>query len=97
MKSVNELSQAIETLETRNAFQDDIIEQLNHELSVHQGQIAELKQQVALIANRIKENMPEQLGAEEVEPPPPHYYSVFTLIKNRLIQRYYLIVKLVFI
>tara|TARA_R110000787_G_scaffold90258_1_gene190752 strand:+ start:761 stop:982 length:222 start_codon:yes stop_codon:yes gene_type:complete len=73
VKSVNELSQAIETLETRNAFQDDIIEQLNHELSVHQGQIAELKQQVALIANRIKENMPEQLGAEEVEPPPPHY------------------------
>ena len=73
MKSVNELSQAIETLETRNAFQDDIIEQLNHELSVHQGQIAELKQQVALIANRIKDNSPEQLGAEEVEPPPPHY------------------------
>tara|TARA_R110000737_G_scaffold304272_1_gene311556 strand:- start:651 stop:872 length:222 start_codon:yes stop_codon:yes gene_type:complete len=73
VKSVNELSQAIETLETRNAFQDDIIEQLNHELSVHQGQIAELKQQVALIANRIKDNSPEQLGAEEVEPPPPHY------------------------
>lgn len=73
MKSVNELSQAIETLETRNAFQDDIIEQLNHELSVHQGKIAELKQQVALIANRIKDNSPEQLGAEEVEPPPPHY------------------------
>ena len=73
MKSTNELAQAIETLETRNAFQDDVIEQLNHELSIHQGQIAELKQQVALLANRLKENTPDQQGKEEVEPPPPHY------------------------
>lgn len=73
MQSINELSQAIETLETRNAFQDDIIEQLNHELSIHQGQIAELKQQIALLANRIKDNSPGQQGKDEVEPPPPHY------------------------
>ena len=73
MKSTNELAQAIETLETRNAFQDDVIEQLNHELSIHQGQIAELKQQVALLANRLKESTPDQQGKEEVEPPPPHY------------------------
>ena len=73
MKSTNELAQAIETLETRNAFQDDVIEQLNHELSIHQGQIAELKQQVALLANRLKENTPDQQGKEEIEPPPPHY------------------------
>ncbi len=73
MKSTDELSQAIETLETRNAFQDDVIEQLNNELSIHQSDIAELKQQVALLANRIKENTPDQLGEDEVEPPPPHY------------------------
>tara|TARA_R110002111_G_scaffold255037_1_gene321022 strand:+ start:39 stop:260 length:222 start_codon:yes stop_codon:yes gene_type:complete len=73
VKSTNELAQAIETLETRNAFQDDVIEQLNHELSIHQGQIAELKQQVSLLANRLKENTPDQQGKEEVEPPPPHY------------------------
>lgn len=73
MKSVNELTQAIEALETRNAFQDDVIEQLNHELSIHQGQIAELRHQVSLLANRMKENSPEQSGKEEIEPPPPHY------------------------
>jgi len=69
----NELKQAIETLETRNAFQDDVIDQLNHEITIHQGQIAELKQQLALLANRIKENTPDQQGKEEIEPPPPHY------------------------
>ncbi|MFT6902948.1 MAG: SlyX protein, partial [Colwellia sp.] len=54
-------------------FQDDIIEQLNHEITLHQRQLAELKQQVSLLANRIKDNTPEQDGKEEVEPPPPHY------------------------
>ncbi|MGB1263609.1 MAG: SlyX family protein [Cognaticolwellia sp.] len=73
MKSENELVQAIEALETRNAFQDDVIEQLNHEISIHQGQIAELQRQLTLLANRIKENTPDQQDKEEVEPPPPHY------------------------
>ena len=73
MKSVNELEQAIETLETRNAFQDDVIEQLNHELSVHQSQIAELKQQLSLIAKRMKDNVSSPQGEETIEPPPPHY------------------------
>ena len=73
MNTSNELKQAIETLETRNAFQDDVIDQLNHEITIHQGQIAELKQQLALLANRIKENTPDQQGKEEIEPPPPHY------------------------
>ena len=73
MKSVNEIEQAIESLETRNAFQDDIIEQLNHELSVHQSEIAELKQQLNLIAKRLKENTSSSQGKEEIEPPPPHY------------------------
>ncbi|WP_223270265.1 SlyX family protein [Colwellia sp. C1TZA3] len=73
MKSVNELTQAIEMLETRNAFQDDLIEQLNQEITIHQSQLAELQHQVAIIANRIKENTPDQQDKEEVEPPPPHY------------------------
>jgi SlyX protein len=73
VKSVNELTQAIEMLETRNAFQDDLIEQLNQEITVHQSQLAELQHQVAIIANRIKENTPDQHDKEEVEPPPPHY------------------------
>jgi SlyX protein len=73
VKSVNELTTAIEMLETRNAFQDDLIEQLNQEITIHQSQLAELKHQVTIMANRMKENTPDQQGKEEVEPPPPHY------------------------
>jgi SlyX protein len=72
-QSVELLEQSIEALESRNAFQDDIIEQLNHELAIHQEQIADLKLQLQLIANRIKDNAPNDSGKEEIEPPPPHY------------------------
>ena len=73
MELENELNIRIEALEVRNAFQDDVIEKLNQELSVHQTEITELKQQLTLIANKIKENTPTQSLTEEVEPPPPHY------------------------
>jgi len=71
--SIEQMSHSIEALESRNAFQDDIIEQLNHELTIHQEQIAELKVQLQLVANRIKDNTSDPLSKQEVEPPPPHY------------------------
>ncbi len=67
-------AEKLETLESRNAFQDDVIEQLNNELSLHQKEIAELKYQLKLIANRLKENGNGQgASKDEIEPPPPHY------------------------
>lgn len=71
--TIEHLEKSIESLETRNAFQDDIIEQLNKELSIHQEEIFELKQQLKLIANRIKDAQSTNAGKEEIEPPPPHY------------------------
>ncbi len=73
MMSVVELEKCIEALESRNAFQDDVIEQLNCELAIHQAQITELKVQLQLIARRLKDNTPDQGSVEEIEPPPPHY------------------------
>lgn len=71
--SIEELEHSIEALESRNAFQDDVIEQLNHELSIHQEEIANLKLQLKLIANRIKDSTASQANTQEIEPPPPHY------------------------
>jgi len=73
MTAIKELEKSIEALESRNAFQDDIIEQLNSELAVHQAQISALKEQLQLIANRIKDANPQQDDQLSVEPPPPHY------------------------
>jgi SlyX protein len=72
-KTIIKLQESMEALESRNAFQDDMIEQLNNELAVHQSEISELKSQLTLIANRVKENAPGQSESQDIEPPPPHY------------------------
>ncbi len=67
------LEQRIDALEARNAFQDDVIEQLNEEITIHQSQIAELQENMKTIAMRLKESASSNDGKQEVEPPPPHY------------------------
>jgi SlyX protein len=71
--TINVLEERINALESRNLFQDDVIEQLSEELAVHQAQIAELKEQIQLVANRLKDAGNFSSSKEEVEPPPPHY------------------------
>jgi len=72
-KSIYILEERINALESRHLFQDDVIEQLSEELTVHQAQIAELKEQIQLVANRLKDAGSMSSGKNEVEPPPPHY------------------------
>ena len=71
--NIEKIEPRIDALESRNAFQDDIIEQLNEELSIHQAEIASLKEQLSFLAKRIKDNTPSDNEINAVEPPPPHY------------------------
>lgn len=72
-KYIKILEERIDSLESRNVFQDDAIDQLSEELAVHQSELAELKQQIQLVANRVKDAGNVSSSQEEVEPPPPHY------------------------
>jgi len=72
-KNICILEERIDSLESRNLFQDDVIEQLSEELTVHQTQIAELKAQIQLVANRLKDAGSMSSSKDEIEPPPPHY------------------------
>ncbi|OUR61809.1 slyX protein [Colwellia sp. 39_35_sub15_T18] len=72
-KTIYILEERINALESRNLFQDDTIEQLSEELAVHQVQLAELKEQIQLVANRLKDAGSLSSDKEEIEPPPPHY------------------------
>ena len=72
-KNICVLEERINALESRNLFQDDVIEQLSEELTIHQAKIAELKEQLKLVANRLKDAGNMSSDNEEVEPPPPHY------------------------
>jgi SlyX protein len=70
---IQQLEERIDSLESRNVFQDDVIDQLSEELAAHQHEISDLKHQIQLVANRIKDAGSLSGDAEEVEPPPPHY------------------------
>ena len=70
---VQQLEERVDALESRNVFQDDVIDQLSEELAAHQHEIAELKQQIQLVANRLKDAGSLSGEKEEIEPPPPHY------------------------
>ena len=70
---IQQLEERIDALESRNVFQDDVIEQLSEELAAHHHEISELKHQIQLVANRLKDAASLSSDAEEVEPPPPHY------------------------
>ena len=72
-ENINKLEERIIALESRNSFQDDVIEQLSEELAVHQAQLSELKEQIQLVANRLKDAGNMSSDKNEIEPPPPHY------------------------
>jgi len=72
-ENINRLEERISALESRNSFQDDVIEQLSEELAVHQAQLSELKEQIQLVANRLKDAGSMSSDKNEIEPPPPHY------------------------
>lgn len=70
---VQQLEERVDSLESRNVFQDDVIDQLSEELAAHQHELSELKHQLQLVANRLKDAGSLSGDAEEIEPPPPHY------------------------
>lgn len=72
-KEIDKLEERINALESRNIFQDDVIEQLSEELAIHQTLMSELKEQIQLVANRLKDAGSISSDKDEIEPPPPHY------------------------
>jgi SlyX protein len=72
VERVELIENRLNDLESRNLFQDDVIEQLSAELAVHQTQIAEMKGQLQLMATRIKEASAGQ-GVNQGVELPPHF------------------------
>ena len=77
MSHINEqnkhLEDRIAELESRLAFQDDTIEQLNQALATQQQDMDKLRHQMGLIATRMKEMVVSQIASQSEETPPPHY------------------------
>jgi SlyX protein len=60
-------------LETKVAFQDDLVEELNRIVAAQQQQIDLLQQQVQLLYDQIRSLAPSNLALPTEEERPPHY------------------------
>jgi SlyX protein len=71
MSDTKALSDRIDVLETRLAFQDETIETLNQTITAQWQQIDTLTRQVAALNERLQEAESNAPGA--TDEPPPHY------------------------
>jgi len=61
----------LEMLETKVAFQEDTIQQLNDALVRQQARIDQLQGMLMMLADQLQSGQDE--GTQMIEPPPPHY------------------------
>ena len=71
--SIETLTRRIEELENQAAFQDEMFESLNTTVAKQDGEILELKRQLILLTERIKEFGEAIPGAGPQDETPPHY------------------------
>ena len=73
MSDHDALSERIDTLEMRFAYQDQVIEDLNRTITDQWKQIDLLTRRMAHITERMREATENAGGPSAPEPPPPHY------------------------
>lgn len=73
MNDTELLSARIDTLETRVAHQDLILEDLNATITAQWAQIDTLAREVRRLSDRLQQVEDRAAGPTSPEPPPPHY------------------------
>ena len=68
-----QLNDRIETLETRLAYAEYTVEQLNGEVTTQGRELDRLRYQIQLLIDKLQSVQPSQIASMAEETPPPHY------------------------
>ncbi|MFQ0972585.1 SlyX family protein [Gilliamella sp. wkB308] len=67
------MTQQIELLETKVAFQEITIEELNQAVTNLQADVSKLKEQLMLLSQKLQATQTSNIANLSEETPPPHY------------------------
>ncbi|MEZ6929793.1 SlyX family protein [Aeromonas sp. S16(2024)] len=68
-----QVNDRLETLESRLAYAEYTVEQLNEEVTTQGRELDRLKHQIQLLVDKLQSVQPSQIASMAEEMPPPHY------------------------
>lgn len=70
---MSELQAQLEDLQTRFAFQEDLVQALNQQVAEQAATLARLQQEQRVLLDYLRQLSDSLPTAAQQEPPPPHY------------------------